>query len=757
MNTFYKIRLNSLLVCLMWFAGLFVYGQNDTLWKDSLKKDIKVGLVLSGGGAKGFAHIGALKVIEDAGIRIDYIGGASMGAIVGALYASGYTANQLDSIFKAIDFGALIQDGLPRSAKTFYEKEDAERYVLTLPFKHFKIAFPSSISKGQNVYNLLFRLTNHVRDIDDFSKLPIPFFCVATDVETGEQVILDHGYLPEAIAASGAFPSLFEPVEIGDRLLIDGGVVNNYPLDEVKAMGADVIIGIDVQDRLLKKDELKSATDVLLQISNLQAGSSMRDKIKRTDIYIKPDIEAFNVVSFSQGDAIIKNGIIAAELKQDQLDELARRQNANLKKTAIPKDSDTIRIDRVKVDGIKNYTRQYVIGKLKFKVPNSITYKKFNEGLNNLAATNSFKSIKYKMDVDTAGQHILKMKLRENPDDMFLRLGVHYDDLYKSGALINVTKKRFITDNDVASFDLILGDNVRYSLQYYIDRGFGFSFGINSDYNQFTQSLDFRLFQDRPPFQIPVPNNINKIDIDYSDLTNQIYFQTLFKQVFSIGVGLEHKRLRISTETFALDNSRTFFEDSDFYSFYGFLKFDSLDDKYFPTKGISFEGDFHNYFSSSDFNNVFENFSIGKARVMTSFKLFPKLAMTLSTEGGFRIDGSEIGGLDFLLGGYGNHFVNNITPFYGYDFLEISGDSYVKALFNFDYEFMNKNHFNFSGNFANTADGLFESNDWIDSPEFTGYALGYGLETFVGPIEIKYTWSPETGNSTWFFNLGFWF
>lgn len=757
MNTFNKIRLTDLFFGLMLCSGLIVHGQNDSILKDSLKKDIKVGLVLSGGGAKGFAHIGALKVIEDAGIRIDYIGGTSMGAIVGALYASGYTANQLDSIFKAIDFGALIQDGIPRSAKTFYEKEDAERYVLTLPFKHFKISFPSAISKGQNIYNLLFRLTNHVRDIDDFNKLPIPFFCVATDIETGEQVMLDHGYLPEAIAASGAFPSLFEPVQIGDRLLIDGGVVNNYPLDEVKAMGADVIIGIDVQDRLLKKDELRSATDILLQISNMQTGNSMKDKIKKTDIYIKPDIEAFNVVSFSEGDAIIKNGIIAAELKQDQLDDLARRQNANLKKTPIQKETDTLHIDKIKIEGIKNYTRQYVSGKLKFKAPNTITYKKLNEGLNNLAATNSFKSIKYKMEIDTAGKHILKMNLRENPDNMYLRLGIHYDDLYKSGALINVTKKRFITDNDVASLDLILGDNVRYKMQYYIDRGFGFSFGINSAYNQFTQSLDFDIIQNRPPFEITNPGNINKIDIDYSDLTNQIYFQTLFKQVFSIGVGLEHKRLRISTETFALNNSRTFFEDSDFYSFYSFLKFDSLDDKYFPTKGVFFEGDFHNYFSSSDFNNVFENFSIGKAKIMTSFKLFPKLALTLSTEGGFRIDGSAIGGLDFLLGGYGNNFVNNITPFYGYDYLEISGDSYVKALFNFDYEIVNKNHLSFSGNFSNTADGLFDSNNWIDSPEFTGYALGYGLETFVGPVEIKYTWSPETGNSIWFFNLGFWF
>ncbi|MBU2526566.1 MAG: patatin-like phospholipase family protein [Bacteroidetes bacterium] len=725
--------------------------------QDTINRDIKVGLVLSGGGAKGFAHIGALKVIEDAGIRIDYIGGTSMGAIVGALYASGYSANELDSIFRAIDFNTLIQDGLPRSAKTFYEKEDAERYVLTLPFNKFKISFPSAIFKGQNVYNLLFRLTNHVSEIDDFSKLPIPFFCMATDIETGESVVLESGFLPEAIAASGAFPSLFEPVTINGRMFVDGGVVNNYPLDELKARGADVIIGIDVQDRLLTQDELKSATDILLQISNLQTGNSMKDKVRRTDIYIKPNIEAFNVVSFAEGEAIINNGILAAEMKQKQLDSLARIQKGSRILHPVPASNDSIHINQIKISGIKSYTRDYVLGKLKFKPPTSMTYKKFNEGLNNLAATNNFKTIKYQKEKDTTGNEYLKLNLTENPDNTFLRLGLHYDDLYKSAAMVNVTKKRFLTDNDVASLDVMLGDNVRYSLQYYIDRGFGFSFGINSDYNQFQKSLSFINFINRPVIEIPNLEQLNKIDLEYSDLTSQIYLQTLFRQVFTLGAGLEHKRLRISTETIALTQGKTFFEDSDFYSFYGFLKYDSLDDRYFPTKGVIFEGDFHHYFASSDFNNVFEDFSIGKAHIMTAFKLFPKLALQVGTEGGFRINGGSAGGLDFLLGGYGNNFVNNIRPFFGYDFLEIAGDSYVKAEFEFDYEFINKNHLSFAGNFSNIGDGLFETNDWIDAPEFTGYAIGYGLETFIGPIEIKYTWSPDTGNTEWFFNLGFWF
>ncbi|MGI9571625.1 MAG: patatin-like phospholipase family protein, partial [Desulfobulbia bacterium] len=197
---------------------------------------IKVGLVLSGGGAKGMAHIGALKVIEEAGLTIDYIGGTSMGAIVGSLYASGYSANELDSIFKQADFSELIQDNLPRGAKTFYEKEDSERYALTLPFNKFKISFPKAISGGQRIYNELVRLLYHVKDVNNFNNLPIPFFCIATNMETGAEVLLNKGYLPEAVMASGTFPSLFEPAEVDGQILIDGGVLNNYPIMEVKQL-----------------------------------------------------------------------------------------------------------------------------------------------------------------------------------------------------------------------------------------------------------------------------------------------------------------------------------------------------------------------------------------------------------------------------------------------------------------------------------------------------------------------------------------
>ncbi|MEM6542874.1 MAG: patatin-like phospholipase family protein, partial [Bacteroidota bacterium] len=215
----------------------------------------KVGLVLSGGGAKGLAHIGALKVIEEAGVEIDFVGGTSMGAIIGGLYAAGYSAKELDSIFRNTNLSELIQDNVPRSAKTFYEKEDSERYAITLPFDNFKVSFPQGISGGQNIYNEFVRLLYHVKDIQDFNQLPIPFLCIATNIETGKPVLLDQGYLPEAIIASGTLPSLFEPTEVNGQILIDGGVVNNYPIDEIRAKGADIIIGVDVQDALAKRED----------------------------------------------------------------------------------------------------------------------------------------------------------------------------------------------------------------------------------------------------------------------------------------------------------------------------------------------------------------------------------------------------------------------------------------------------------------------------------------------------------------------
>ena len=714
--------------------------------QDSIRRP-KIGLVLSGGGAKGFAHIGVLKEIERAGIKIDYIGGTSMGAIIGGLYASGYTANQLDSIFKGTNFDELVQDFVPRKNKTFYEKSNDELYAISLPFQNLKISIPRGLSKGMYNYNLISKLTHNVRHIQDFSKLKIPFLCIATNLETGEEKVFKNGSLPLVLSASSAFPSLFSPVEIDENLYVDGGVANNYPVEEVRKMGADIIIGVDVQDDLKDRDKLSGVLGILTQISNFQMIEKMKEKKQLTDIYIKPNIEGFSVVSFDQGDQIVNKGVEAALLVQEKLKKLG----TNYKKT--PENTyqiDSLYIKSIGINGNENYTRSYVIGKLRFKPGNKISYTDLHSGINNLNATQNFSSINYKL-IKNNNQDILIINVKENPVKTYFKLGVHYDDLFKSSALINVTQKNLLFKNDVASFDFILGDNIRYNLDYYIDNGFHWSFGFKSRLNQFkrTSKTDFNGGETLTNI------GLESINMDYLDLSNQAYVQTIFAQRFLFGVGLEHKYINIGTNS--IQNTKNYLDNSNYISLVGFLKYDSFSNKYFPKKGWYFIGDAQSFLSSSNYNNNFTRFTALKADTGIAQTFFKKIAVKLQTEGGFLVGTKTSTLFDYVLGGYGFAKINNIKPFYGYNYLELSGNSYVKASLSFDYEFVKKNHINLASNFANIGNNIFDSKEWISSPKYSGYALGYGMETLIGPIEIKQSWSPETGKNFTWFTIGFLF
>ncbi len=751
---------NKAVILTMLFALLCVKGvAQDT----SENRPPKVGLVLSGGGAKGLAHIGALKIIEESGIKVDYIGGTSMGAIVGALYASGYSAQQLDSIFRNTDFNNLIQDNVPRSAKTFYEKEDSERYALTLPFENFKVSFPQAISGGQNIYNLLVQLLFHVKDVQDFRKLPIPFVCMATNVETGEEVLLDRGYLPEAIMASGTFPSLFEPAEINGQILIDGGVVNNYPINHVKDMGADIIIGVDVQHDLATRESLSSATEILLQINNYRTVNDMKKKSKETDIYIRPDIDEFSVIAFDKGKQIVKSGEEASQIKMNELKQIAESQKDVPKPRKSIKMVDSLTINRMIIEGNDQYTRGFIKGKLRFSLGEKISFEELRQGMNNLSATGNFKAIRYDLMSNGLGTDLI-LKLKENPTKMFIKMSAHYDDLYKSAALINLTKKNFLMKDDVASFDFILGDHIRYNMQYYLDKGYYWSFGINSRLTDFDTETDFAQIQRN--FKVPDDPNIQNINLDVTDLTNQIYLQTVLKEEFAFTVGAEHKYLNYSTRTLnqvdpdmdiSNSNQRITFEDSHYISAYSQIKLDTYDDKYFPTRGLLFDGDIHFYAFSSDYNENFAEFAVAKAKFGGVFSPLHNLSVSLGMEGGFKLGTSPVASFDFILGGFGNDFVNNFTPFFGYDFLSLAGNSYVKGIGKLDYRFASKHHLLFTANYANVEDDLFRTGDWFEEPNFSGYGLGYGFESFLGPIQIYYSWSPEISESNVFFSIGYWF
>lgn len=716
-------------------------------YQDTIKRP-KIGLVLSGGGAKGFAHIGVLKVLEQAGVKIDYIGGTSMGAVVGGLYSSGYNATQIDSIFANTNFDELLKDYIPRTTKSFYEKRNDELYAISLPFKNFSIGIPVALSKGMYNYNLLTKLTHNVRHIRDFNKLPIPFVCVATDIEKGKEVIINKGYLPQAMLASSAFPTLFSPIELDGKLLVDGGVTNNYPVEEVRKMGADIIIGVDVQDDLKDRKSLKEATRILVQISNLQMIESMNEKIKETDIYLKPDISGFTVISFDDGKSIIRKGEDAAFAVYEKIKQYGNKEQFKL--NYMKNTLDSIAINNILVNDIKNYTSSYVIGKLGFKEGAKISYDDLKNGINNLNATQNFSSIAYSLEENNSKDNLI-INLTENTNKTFLKFGLHYDGLYKSAILINLTQKKSIFKNDVLSIDIGLGDNFRYNLDYYIDNGFHFSFGYKSRFNQFNKNVTTDFNNGALFSQL----GVNSLNYDFSDFTNQAYVQTLFMQKFLIGTGIEMKHIKIKSST--LQNNNSIFENSNYASVFGYLKYDSYDNKYFPKKGWCFNGDVQSFLFSTDYTNQFNRFTIIKGDAGITRTFFKILNFKLQSDVGVAIGEESVHFMDFILGGYGFNTINNFKHFYGYDFVSIAADSFVKALATVDVEFYKKHHLNLSANYANAENKLFSTGNWLSTPQYSGYAFGYGFETILGPIEIKYSWSPELPKGYTWFSFGFWF
>ena len=722
--------------------------------QESERKNPRVGLVLSGGGAKGFAHIGVLKTLDSLGVRVDYVAGTSMGAVIGGLYATGYTGQQIDSIVSATNFDLLVSDDVPRKSKTFYERKNAEKYALTLPFSDFKVQLPSSISRGQNVFNALSKLTLNVSGINDFSKLPIPFYCIATDMKTGTEVVLDRGNLAQAIAASSALPTLYQPVRLDDRLLMDGGIVNNYPIQGLESKNLDIIIGIDVQDDLLEISKLESVSNILIQISNFRVAKEMKNKSKLTDIYIKPEVSEYSLVSFKNSNEIIRKGQKAVSTYLEELKTIAKAQSFTKIKTSTP-NFEKIKINDISISGLEKYTASYVRGKLRFRTGETISFDDFGKGVNNLVATNNFDSFLYEFLPAGQGYNFIA-KATEAKNTTFIKFGVHYDQLYKSAALLNLTKKQLLLKNDVLSMDFILGDNTRYNFDYYIDKGFYWSVGINSKYLGFKNVTNPASLNNGAVYP-----ETDKIQMNFSEFTHQFFAETLIKKDLALKVGIELKDLKITTNDNVFSNffdtSEYKIEDREFYSLFGALKIDTIDNKFFPTNGFMFEGSFKFYFGSSDFRTDFNELSVLKTQISKAFKIKDKLALSVSAEGGFKVGNNDTKALLFGLGGYGSNYFNNYTTLYGYNYFSLSGNSFVKIASTLDYEFINNHHFNFSANFANIGDDIFSRSEWIDSFIYGGYSAGYGLETIFGPIEVKYNWSENSNESGFYVNVGYWF
>ena len=290
------------------------------------KTDLKLGVVLSGGGARGMAHVGVLRRLEELRIPVDYISGTSMGGIVAGLYASGMSANEIEQVMLDTDWLAVFNDNTDRKNRSILRKEDDAFYPVksSMGFKDFSVSLPKGIIEGQKVSLLIRQLISPASYINDFDQFEIPLRLIATDIENGEQVILKDGNIADAIKASMSIPGVFSPVEINGKLLVDGGLSNNLPVDAARQMGADRIIAIDVSTPLLTRDKLKSLLDISGQLTGLQVQintTKSLESLNKTDLVITPDLKAFTSADFLKAKEVIQQGYLSAKQLTDELQQ----------------------------------------------------------------------------------------------------------------------------------------------------------------------------------------------------------------------------------------------------------------------------------------------------------------------------------------------------------------------------------------------------------------------------------------------------
>jgi len=264
------------------FSLLFIIC-SLTLFSQNKSKRPSIGLTLSGGGAKGLAHIGILKAIDSAGLKIDYVTGTSMGSIIGALYASGYTSDSIEQMGREMDWETLLSNASTLRSFGMQEKEDYSKYAVELPWVNKTLRIPSGVLESEELWLKFNEFFFPVHQIKDFTKFPRSFKCIATDVANGDMIVLDSGEIVQATRASMAIPTIFTAVNYKNKKLVDGGIVRNFPVINAKEMGADIVIGSNVSGPLLTKEKINNVFQVLLQIAFFRedADAKKRRKIMR--------------------------------------------------------------------------------------------------------------------------------------------------------------------------------------------------------------------------------------------------------------------------------------------------------------------------------------------------------------------------------------------------------------------------------------------------------------------------------------------
>ncbi|MBL0122614.1 MAG: patatin-like phospholipase family protein [Betaproteobacteria bacterium] len=730
------------------FAATFANAQSDSAQPAGSKPRPKIGLVLSGGGARGAAQVGVIKVLEELRIPIDYIAGSSMGALVGAAYASGTSAAELEDRLRGEDWDRLLTDESPRSDRSFLRKEEDQNRLLRLELgvKDGSLRLPPGAISGQKFDILFSQITRSVSPGVIFDDLPIPFRAVATNAESGRMVVFDRGRLTDVMRASMSVPGAIAPYQIGDQIYLDGGLTRNLPVDIARAMGADVVIVVNIGTPLLKKNDIQSLVGVSLQMVNILTEQNVRTSIEsmtKDDFLISPPLETIGATDFSLvGDAIT----IGAATTRGMANALSRLSlsasdfavfRATQLARAATQTGTNERLNELRITGLERANSDELKRTLGIKTGEDIDFKKINMGISRAFGTGYFERINYSL-LNDGGHNVLTVDAREKQwGPNYLRFGLTLSADTQGEGRFNLLMRYLRTQ--VNSFgaewrnDFQLGRDRRFASQFFQPlgaTGLLNAFSISPGVEFSKRPFDFYTNGQRVA-QSLLTTNATALDIGYDLSRNSI-----------LRLGAVQ-----STNTSALSIGISQFPEQRFNE--GGLRFkllyDSLDDANFPKEGRTLQVDYYASLPSLRADNEFRKAELNYQDHLS----FGSNTFSLATRYGRALKGGLSALNQYSMGGFLNLSAYRPGELLGQAAV-FGRVSYYRRLGQFSNPFGRSMYAGLSAEFAKISD--VPDQLWKSGTK-NSFAAFVGVDTLIGPLYVGYGRARDR-NSIFYLFLG---